>query len=218
MSLAAVTPTAQTVPGDSGRIRVLALCGSINSPSTTESALRIAAAAAGAAGAEVEILRGAQLSLPLYDPRSAQSSPAAQSLVAAVRRADALLIASPAYHHGVTGLLKNALDHLEALRDDPLPYLDGKAVGCIALAGGWPGAVNTVQGLRHVVQALRGWATPLAVAASTGERPFDGADCRDDKLRTQLELIGRQVVEFARMRRTALAPGHTRPHLHTART
>jgi hypothetical protein len=35
---------------------------------------------------------------------------------------------------GISGLVKNALDYVEDLRDHELPYLDGRAVGCIGCA------------------------------------------------------------------------------------
>ena len=42
---------------------------------------------------------------------------------------DGLIIATPSYHGGVSGMIKNALDYIEALRDDARPYLHGRAVG-----------------------------------------------------------------------------------------
>ena len=72
-----------------------------------------------------------------------------------------IIVASPAYHGGVSGLVKNALDYVEDLRDAKRPYLDGRAVGCIACAGGWQAAVATLTGLRSISHALRGWPTPL---------------------------------------------------------
>jgi FMN reductase len=44
-----------------------------------------------------------------------------------VRAADVLVIATRGYHSGISGLVKNALDTLEELRDDERPYLDGRA-------------------------------------------------------------------------------------------
>ena len=35
------------------------------------------------------------------------------------RGAHALIIGSPGYHGGISGLVKNALDYLEELREDP---------------------------------------------------------------------------------------------------
>ena len=42
-------------------------------------------------------------------------------MIDAIERADGVILASPSYHGGMTGLLKNALDHLEALADRPRP-------------------------------------------------------------------------------------------------
>ena len=54
--------------------------------------------------------------LPFYE--QAGDADASADLVADVRRADAVVIGSPAYHGSLSGVVKNALDHLEALRDD----------------------------------------------------------------------------------------------------
>ena len=68
------------------------------------------------------------------------------------------MITSPGYHGTVSGLVKNALDYLEELRGDQRPYLDGRAVGLIAVARGWQASVSTLGTLRQVVHALRGLA------------------------------------------------------------
>ena len=54
------------------------------------------------------------------------------------------MLVSPGYHGAVSGLVKNALDYVEDLRDEPRPYLDGRAVGCVAIALGWQAAVTTL--------------------------------------------------------------------------
>ncbi len=83
------------------------------------SALRIAIEHAAARGAETLLIAGARLDLPTYDP-AVDPDAAAEYVIDAVERADGVILASPSYHGGMTGLLKNALDHLEALRDRPL--------------------------------------------------------------------------------------------------
>ncbi len=55
-------------------------------------------------------------------------------MVDSIRQCDGLIVATPAYHGTLSGLVKNALDYLEELRDDERPYLDGRAVGCIVCA------------------------------------------------------------------------------------
>lgn len=84
------------------------------------------------------------------------------------------MIGSPCYHGGISGLVKNAIDLLEDLRLDQRPYLDGRAVGLVVVAGGWQAGGITLSALRGIVHALRGWPTPLGIAVNTVEqKPLD---------------------------------------------
>jgi FMN reductase len=185
----------------SDAVFVLGIGGSTRPNSTTGLALRVSLAAAAADGAETLMLDSADLLLPLYAPEESPRPPGAVRLLEEVRRADGLVIASPGYHGALSGLVKNALDYLEDMRDDEPAYLDGKAVGCIATASGWQATMSTLMSLRSVVHALRGWPTPMGATINMRGRVFDeNGDVVDPGARFQLELVGRQVVEFARMR------------------
>jgi len=188
-------------------VHVLGIGGTTRRQSGSERALRIAAGAARELGAAVELIVGRALLLPIYDPENPARSPAAAALVAALRRADAVLISSPGYHGTVSGMVKNALDYAEDLRGDERPYLSGLPVGCIAVAGGWQSSVSTLHTLRTCAHALRGWPTPLGAALNAAGPLFEEATgtCIDDTARSQLETVGRQVVEFAASRAHDLA-------------
>lgn len=187
-------------------IFVLGVGGSTRPNSTTECALRVSLAAAGAAGAETLMLGSTDLLLPLYDADDLERSPKAIRLLEEVRRAHGLIIASPGYHGALSGMVKNALDYLEDMRRDDPPYLEGKAVGSIATATGWQATMSTIMSLRSVVHALRGWPTPMGATINTAGVAFDEAgECVDPIARFQLELVGQQVVDFARMRATRAA-------------
>ena len=181
---------------------IVAIGGASRPGSTTERALRTALGVAEAAGAETALFTGPDIDLPLYAPERTRRGPQATRLVAALRRADGVLIGSPAYHGGLSGLVKNALDYAEDLNGDARPYLDGRAVGCIATAAGWQGTAAALWAMRSVVHALRGWPTPLGVGINTAEPVFgEDGDCLSPTLQAQLELVGRQVLDFARWRR-----------------
>jgi FMN reductase len=116
-----------------------------------------------------------------------------------VRRADGIVLGTPGYHGGISGLVKNAIDYLEELKDDRRPYLEGRAVGCVVTAAGEQGAVVTLQALRSVIHALRGWPTPLGAAIVTSGIVFDSAgNCLSDKVGGQLKLVADQVLAYAR--------------------
>lgn len=179
---------------------IVGIGGTTKPNSSTECALRIALEAARRAGAEVALFDGEKLAaLPLYRPELRERTPEEMDLLTAVRRADGLILASPGYHGGVSALVKNAIDLLEETARDSRCYLDGLAVGLIATAYGWQATGATLTALRSIVHALRGWPTPLGVAVnSSGGGLFtpDGG-CTDDAVSQQLDMVGRQVVDFA---------------------
>lgn len=186
---------------------ILGVGGTTRAGSTTERALSVALRAAAAEGAETVIITASDLVLPMYATDPAVRTPAAARLIDLYRRCHGLIIASPAYHGSLSGLVKNALDYAEDLRMDERAYFDGIAVGVIACAGGWQAAVQTMGVLREIAHALRGWPTPLGAALNNSVRLFDDTgECLDLSSKFQLENVGRQVVQFAAMRR-----GYTEP-------
>jgi FMN reductase len=181
------------------RPRIVGIGGTTKPGSSTEKALVACLAAAERLGAEVQVIAGPALAgLPLYSPEETLRTPEQLGFVDAVRQADGLILATPAYHAGMSGLLKNAIDLLEDLRDEPRPYLDGRAVGCIVTAYGWQGAGTTLTSVRTIVHALRGWPTPLGVTLNTAIPLFDATGvCMDERIQTQFEMLAQQVVSFA---------------------
>ncbi len=126
-------------------ISIVAIGGSTRPDSSSERAVRLAARGAQEAGAHVTTITGRELMLPIYDTETSDRTPQALALVEAIRGADGLLVASPSYHGGVSGMMKNALDYIEDLAAHDPPYLHGRAVGCIAVAYGWQATVSTLQ-------------------------------------------------------------------------
>lgn len=185
---------------------IVALGGTLRAGSSTEKALVIALEGARDAGAETLLIPGPDLEMPMYAPERLDRTPAAERLVGALRKADGVLLGSPGYHGGISGLVKNALDYTEDMRGDEWPYFHGRPVGSIATGAGWQGAVNTLTALRGIVHALRGWNTPLGVAINTIEPVFtpDGA-CLDEKIDTMLRSLGRDIAEAARVRAMMIA-------------
>jgi FMN reductase len=177
---------------------IVGIGGTTRPGSSTESALRAALQYAEQMGARTQIFGGEALStLDVYSPERQERSAAQQAIVDAVREADGVIFASPGYHGGVSGLVKNAIDLLEDLRGDERVYLDGMPVGCIVTAAGWQGCNTTLGALRSIVHALRGWPTPLGVTLNTaGVKLFDAqGHCLDAQVAASLKLLAEQVVD-----------------------
>ncbi|MFM0015468.1 NADPH-dependent FMN reductase [Paraburkholderia sediminicola] len=183
---------------------VVGLGGTSTPGSSTEKSLKIALSAAESAGADVQMFGcDALASLPHYLTSNAADTPRAILLLRAIRAADGVIIASPGYHGTISGLLKNAIDYLEETAKDDRPYLEGVPVGLIATAYGWQATGSTLVTLRTIIHALRGWPTPFGAAINSSGGIFANDECIDSTVANSLETVGRQVVEFARMKKLA---------------
>ncbi len=155
--------------------------------------------AAARAGARTCLISGPALHLPMYQPENPDRTAGARDLVHQLMKADGIILGSPGYHGSISGLVKNALDYAEDLRGEARPYFSGRAVGCIATAAGWPGAVNTLGALRDIVHALRGWPTPLGAAINSSETAFDDdGNCTVPRVAQVLDSIAAEVLGFMR--------------------
>ncbi|MET3807320.1 FMN reductase [Nakamurella sp. UYEF19] len=178
-------------------IKIVGIGGSVDPDSQSERALRAVLAAARHQGATTQSFTGRALDFEPYHSGAVLPG-AARDYVEAVRSADAVVISSPGYHGTVSGLVKNALDYLEELRTDSRPYLDGRAVGAIAVARGWQAAMGTLGTLRQVIHALRGWPTPLGLTINSATTTFDENDLADDPaVAGSAEMLAGQLIQFA---------------------
>jgi len=192
-------PETQTAAATGFQPLVVGLGGTTRENSSTEKVIRLVLNAAAEAGARIIQFSGPELAMPLYAPENAERCEAAEKLVATLRMADAVVIGSPGYHGGISGLVKNALDYTEDMARDERVYFDGMPVGCVATGAGWQGANNTLSALRAVTHSLRGWPTPLGIAVNSVEPVFgnDGT-CINGGLEAQAKMMAQQLLAFIR--------------------
>jgi len=175
--------------------------GTTRPGSTTERLVAAVLAKAEENGAEIRLFGGAALAaLPHFAPEIEARTPEQADFVQAVRAADGLVIGTPGYHGGISGLVKNAIDLLEDLRGDPRVYFDGRAVGLIVSAAGWQAGGGTLAALRGVVHAMRGWPTPLGIAVNSAAQQIFTPDGRiaDPSIAAMIEEQARQVMMLTR--------------------
>jgi NAD(P)H-dependent FMN reductase len=115
-------------------VKVIAISGSLRRHSSNAALLRAAARVA-PAGMHVEMYDGLG-ELPHFNPDLDEAGAAPPAPVSALRAllidADAVLISSPEYAHGVPGALKNMLDWLVStgeLVDKPVALLNASPAG-----------------------------------------------------------------------------------------
>jgi len=126
-------------------MKILALSGSLRAASINTALLRAVARLA-PADVSVELFRDLG-NLPLFNPDlEATNPPVVADLRARLVAADAVLIASPEYAHGVTGVMKNALDWMvgcEAFVNKP-----------VALLNASPRAAHAPAALKEIISVM----------------------------------------------------------------
>jgi chromate reductase, NAD(P)H dehydrogenase (quinone) len=148
-------------------MRVLGITGSLRRDSYNHALMREAAERLPAGVELVEFERLAEI--PPYDAdlEELETPDAVAELREAMRKADAVLVATPEYNHSIPGVLKNALDW--ASRPAGQSALTGTPAAVIGASTGMFGAVWAQAETRKVLGALGGRVVeaelPVAKAA-----------------------------------------------------
>lgn len=175
-------------------MRVLLICGSAAAVSHTAANVRLLAALLRAHGAEADIWDLVQQPLPFHNPRDhfdplASPDPTVRAWAECAARADGFVWATPVYHNGYSGVLKNALDNLNIrqLKDKP-----------VALAS--HGSVQPCDQLRIVVRGLLAVAIPTQVVTQSDDFELreGGYELINDRLRERMERAARELVAYGR--------------------
>jgi chromate reductase len=155
-------------------LRVVGLAGSLRRGSLNRALLRAAVELSPPA---LAIAMVDLADIPLYnaDVESAGAPPAVVALRQAVAEADALLIATPEYNHGVPGVLKNTVDWLS--RPPRASALNGKPVAIMGASPGMSGTARAQAQLRQAFVFTDSYAMPqpeVLVARATDKFDADG--------------------------------------------
>lgn len=134
-------------------VKVLAFAGSSRRESLNKKLVRVAAAGAEDAGAQVKVIDLADYPMPLFnkDLEAEEGMPkSAQAFKQALIDHDGFLIASPEYNGAFSPLLKNALDwasRAESTDEPPYAAYMGKVAAVMAAS---PGGLGGIRGLVHL--------------------------------------------------------------------
>lgn len=175
-------------------VRIVGIVGSLRAVSYTRFSVHLALQGAAELGAQTELLDLRDYTLPFCDGSKEETHypPDVERLRTAVRTATGVIIGTPEYHSGYSGVLKNALDLMG------FAEFEGKTIGLLAVAGGRLGGANSLLGLRSVGRALHAWVLPSEVVVTESKRQFDtNGQVNDPQLAVRLRDLGRQVARFS---------------------
>jgi FMN reductase len=176
------------------QIRIVGICGSLRPGSFTRMALLVALRGAREAGAQTTLIDLRDYQLIFCDGKEDESGYPNDvfRLRDEVKRAHGVILGTPEYHGGVSGVLKNALDLMG------FEELEGKMISLVGVSGGALGAVHALSHLRTVGRALHAWVIPEQVAISEAWDAFDEqGNLKNLALEKRLLGVGRQVARFS---------------------
>jgi FMN reductase len=173
---------------------VVGICGSIRDGSYTRNALEIALRGAEEGGATTELIDLRDYQLIFCDGKDDENKYPKDvfRLREAVRPARGIILATPEYHGGYSGVLKNALDLMG------FDEFEGKMLGLVGVSGGKMGAFGALNALREVGRALHAWVVPNQASVPEAWNVFDKkGELKDEGLEKRLKEVGRQVAQYA---------------------
>lgn len=164
---------------------ILILTGSLRQPSFSSGLCYALAEMLPEFGMNATVFDQRTACLPLHDSRFHKApadnpDPVVSELVALADKASAFVLASPIYHNGPSGVLKNSLDHLA------IPHFAYKPVGLVS-HGGYRTS-QAVDQMRVWVRGLLGHT--IATQVCTQASDF-GPAAADDPSPTDAAIIAR---------------------------
>ncbi|WP_416672621.1 NADPH-dependent FMN reductase [Egbenema bharatensis] len=175
-------------------VKIVGISGSRRPGSYSYKALNHVSQRVAAFGAEMEILDLRTMNLPFCDGGKDYSDyPDVAKLQETVKAADGLILATPEYHGGVSGVLKNALDLMS------FDHLSGKVTGLISVLGGQSNS-NALNDLRIIMRWVHSWVIPEQVAIGQAWNAFGEDDkLLDEKLAQRFDAFAQSLVEHAQL-------------------
>jgi NAD(P)H-dependent FMN reductase len=169
-------------------IKILGICGSPSPKSIGTLALEVTMEEARKRGAQAEIFSLSATPLPLFDNKTSYTEAQVQRLKSLVLNADAIVLSTPDYHGGPSGLLKNCLDHF-------WKELAGRLFGYICSS--FEKGLTPMDQLRTHVRQCYGWSLPYGVSLSDADLSADRSSISNDKVEERLKLMAYDLVRYA---------------------
>ncbi len=180
-------------------MHILGLCGSLRNGSLN---VRLLEAAGRSLTDDVSLELSAHVAaLPLFD-EDLEVEPlpdAVQRFHAAIRSADAILVASPEYNGSLTGPLKNALDWASRPAGDAV--LRGMPLAVMGASPSRFGAAWAQAETRRIADRIGAHVIPLELPVAKAADAFTvSGDLRDPDLARRLQRLMTALVDLARGR------------------
>src|SRR5688572_27332594 len=168
-------------------MNILVISCSLNPESNSHVLAQAALAEVLEAGAEGLLIDLRQHPMPLCDGETCTNTSVAE-LAAAVRAADAVLLAAPVYNYDLNAAAKNLVEHTGSA-------WEGKVVGFLAAAGGMGSYMSVMSLANSLMLDFRCLIVPRFVYATAGD--FAGDEVGSAKIKDRVGQLARETVRLA---------------------
>src|SRR6266498_5203112 len=136
--------------------KIVGISGSLRSGSYTTMAVTLALKGAEELKCEAKLINLRDYHLVFCDGKDDESQFPKDvfRLREEVKQAQGIILGTPEYHGGYSGVLKNALDLMG------FEEFEGKMLGLVGVSGGTAGAFDSLNSLRSTGRALHAWVIP----------------------------------------------------------
>ncbi len=185
------------------QLKVLVVCGSLRKGSFNAALARMAPKLAPPSLSFSDAPSFAQMPIYNFDDQSSGGFPATVTAWAeAIRAADGILFVSPEYNWTIPGGLKNAIDWVSRMKEQPFA---GKPCAVQSAAGGLLGGARMQYHLRQSLVSLDvHWFGRPEVIVSFAAQKFDAATL-ELKDQTAIDMVKAQLAGFEKFIRMVKA-------------
>ena len=178
--------------------KILAFAGATRTASFNKKLVRLGAAAAEQAGAQVTLIDLRDFPMPLYDGdiEAAEALPTkARELKAMIVASDALLLSCPEYNSSISAALKNTIDWISRPRPNEPVAFKGKVAALLAASPGKLGGVRGLFTVRQVLTVLGVVVLPTQFALSYAGAAFnEDGTLKEEADRAAVSAVATELV------------------------
>jgi NAD(P)H-dependent FMN reductase len=183
--------------------RILAFAGSLRVASWNKKLIRAAAAAAQEAGGEVTLIDLRDYPVPVYDGdiEAAGLPENVIKLKALFKSHQGMLISSPEYNGGFSGVLKNVIDWVSRPEPGvkPLEHFKDKPVGIMGATPGAGAAARMLPQLRTQLANIGMIVVPGMYGLAQADKAFDAeGNLTDEKATGMISKLAQTLVDITR--------------------
>lgn len=182
--------------------KILAFSGSSRKDSYNKKLVKIVATVAEESGAKITLIDLRELPMPIFDEdieTSLGMPENARVFKQHMIDSDGILISSPEYNSGYSGLIKNCIDwasRKESPEEIPLEAFKGKLVSLMSTSLGTLGGLRGLVPLRMLLGNLGMIVLPGQVAVGDAMKAFDDSgQLVDEKQNKAVINLGTTIVE-----------------------